>query len=320
MNKKDRLQHFSISFLAIALGLSGFTLAWQKAEAILDLPFQISSYLLYLTVVVILMIVFIYIAKMIRYPKEVKEEFTHPIKLNFYPITAKLFLIISLVYLQIDMDVSRWLWWIGVVVQFGFTIIIMSSWIQDKKYEIKHINPAWFIPVVGCVIIPIAGVQHANAEISWFFFSVGVFWWLILTTLIINRVIFHHPIPQKLVPTLFILFAPPIIGYIALTKLIGELNPAGNMLYYLGLFLFILVLFQFRLFARLKFYLSWWAYSFPLDALAIGTLLMYHETNLLFFKYLSWIIFVSLNIVIILLITRTIQAINKHHICLPEEE
>ena len=315
----NRLKNFPISFLAICLGLIGFTLAWQKAEQILKLPLILSNYLLYFSIIIIAVILSIYILKIIKYPKEVKREFNHPIKLNFYPILAKLFLISSIIFLSLNMLVSKYLWWIGVIVQFIFTIIIMSAWIRHNKFEIHHINPSWFIPVVGCIIIPIAGVKHFSPELSWFFFSIGLFWWLILTTLVMNRVIFHHPIPDKLIPTFFILFAPPVIGFIALTKLIG-LNPFGNLLYYFGAFLFILILFQFKLFAKLKFYLSWWAYSFPMDALAIGTFLMYHETGLLFFKIISWIIFVLLNGIILLLIIKTIFAIKHKKICIEEED
>jgi tellurite resistance protein len=317
--KLNRLKNFPISFLAVCLGLIGFTLAWQKAEQILKLPLILSNYLLYFSIIVISTISIIYLIKIIKYPEEVKKEFNHPIKLNFYPIIAKLFLISSIIYLAINIDVSRYLWWIGVIVQFVFTIIIMSAWIRHTKFEIHHINPSWFIPVVGCIIIPIAGVIHFSPELSWFFFSVGLFWWIILTTIVINRVIFHHPIPDKLVPTFFILFAPPIIGFIALTKLIG-LNPFGNILYYFGLFMFILIIFQYKMFSKIKFYLSWWAYSFPMAALAIGTFLMYHETGFIFFKFVSWFIFILLNGIILLLIIKTIIAMKNKQICIEEKE
>jgi tellurite resistance protein len=315
----SRLKNFPISFLAICLGLIGFTLAWQKAEQIFKLSFIISNYLLYFSIVVTGIIFLFYIAKIIKYPSEVKKEFNHPIKLNFYPIIAKLFLISSIIYLAINMDISRYLWWIGVIIQFIFTIIIMSAWIRHNKFEIHHINPSWFIPVVGCIIIPIAGVQHFSAELSWFFFSIGFFWWLILTTIVINRVIFHHPIADKLIPTFFILFAPPIIGFIALTKLVG-FTPFGTMLYYFGLFLFVLILFQYRMFSKIKFYLSWWAYSFPMDALCIGTCLMYHETGLQFFKIASWSIFILLNFIILGLLIKTIKAIKNKQICIEEKD
>ncbi|HAX60956.1 MAG TPA: C4-dicarboxylate ABC transporter [Elusimicrobia bacterium] len=316
----NRIKNFSISFLAICLGLIGFTLAWQKAEDTLKIPFTISNYLLYFSILVTITVFILYTFKLIKYPEEVKKEFNHPIKLNFYPIIAKLFLIASIIYLSLNMFISKYLWWIGVIIQFIFTIIIMSAWIKHNKFEIHHINPSWFIPVVGCIIIPIAGVKHFSPELSWFFFSIGLIWWIILTTIVMNRIIFHHPIPDKFVPTFFILFAPPVIGFISLTKFFGGLNPFGNILYYLGAFMFILILFQFKMFLEIKFYLSWWAYSFPMDALAIGTFLMYHETGLLFFKIASWIIFVLLNLIILFLIIKTIVTIKNKSICIEEKE
>jgi len=317
--KVSRLRNFPISFLAICLGLIGFTLAWQKAEEILLLSFSISNYLLYFSLGVIAVVLFIYILKIFRYPAAVRAEFNHPIKLNFYPILAKLFLITSLIYLSIDMNISRYLWWIGVIVQAIFTIIILSAWIRHDKYDIHHMNPSWFIPVVGCLIIPIAGIRHFSPELSWFFFSIGFFWWFILTTLVFNRIFFHNPIQDKLLPTLFILFAPPAIGFIALTKLLGELNIFGNMLYYIAAFLFILIMFQGRRLFRLKFDIPWWAYSFPLDALVIATLLMYHKTGGAFYRYSSWAVFIFLNLIILMLISKTFTAVKQKLLCIDED-
>jgi len=316
----NRLKNFPISFLGPCLGLIGFTLAWQRAETVLKLPILISNYLLYFTLFIIIIVLSTYLLKMIKYPNEVKKEFNHPIKLNFYPILAKLFLITSLIYLGINMSVSKYLWWMGVILQFIFTIIVMSVWIRHEKFEIHHLNASWFIPVVGCIIIPIAGVKHFSPELSWFFFSIGFFWWLILTTLVFNRIIFHHPIPDRLIPTMFILFAPPAIGFIALTKLLGGLNPFGNLLYYFSAFIFILIIFQAKMFIKLKFDLPWWAYSFPLDALTIATLLMYHESGSVFFKVASWAIFIFLNLAISTLVIKTIISIKNKELCVEEKE
>ncbi len=319
-NNCERLKNFPISALAVPLGLIGFALAWQKAEDILEMNFKLSNYLLYFSLIMVFLLFIVYAFKILKYFPEVKKEFNHPIKINFYPIIAKIFLIASIIYLSINLDISKYFWWSGVVVQFIFTIIVMSAWIRHTKFEIHHINPSWFIPVVGCIMIPIAGVQHFAPELSWFFFSIGFFWWLILTVLVINRIIFHNPIPDKLIPTFFILFAPPIIGFISLSKLIPGINYFGDMLYYFGFFLFILILFQYKLFSKIKFYLSWWAYSFPLDALAIGTFLMYHRTNLPFFKVASVAIFILLNLTIFILLVKTIIAVKNREICIEEKE
>ena len=90
--KINKLKYFPVSFLAVCLGLIGFVLTWQKAEHILNLPFSISNYLLYFSLSIISIILILYLSKILKYPKEVKKEFNHPIKLNFYPIFAKLFI------------------------------------------------------------------------------------------------------------------------------------------------------------------------------------------------------------------------------------
>jgi len=79
-------------------------------------------------------------------------------------------------------------------------------------------------------------------------------------------------------------------------------------------------MFQANLFAKIRFYLSWWAYSFPVVALTVATILMYEKTQLLFFNYLSWGLFIFLNLVIILLIIKTIGAVKEKRICVAEED
>ncbi|PLW80456.1 C4-dicarboxylate ABC transporter [Candidatus Woesearchaeota archaeon] len=318
--KVNRLEEFTISFLAILLGMIGFSLAYLKAEHVLGFPFHMSSILLYTTIALSAVIFILYFLKWIKYPKSVKKELDHPIKLNFFPILAKLFLIASIIYVGTNFILAKYLWWIGVFVQSFFTLYIMSLWIRHSKFEIKHINPSWFIPIVGNILIPIAGVQFISKEVSWFFFSIGLIWWVVLFTIVVNRMIFFNPIPDKLLPTFFILFAPPAIGFISLTKLVGEVTDFGRILYYFALFMFILIMFQANLFTKIKFYLSWWAYSFPVVALTVATILMYEKTQLLFFNYLSWGLFIFLNLVIILLIVKTIGAVKKKKICIAEED
>ena len=316
----NRLKNFSISFFAIVLGLVGFTLVLQKIESILNFYFPVYNYSLYFTLAVFLIISLIYIAKSIKYPEEIKKEFFHPIKINFFPLLAKIFLILSVIYLSIDMSYSKSFWIVGAILQFIFSIVILSIWIRNSKLEFHHLSPAWFIPIVGNVIIPIAGVVHGFIELSWFFFSIGIVMWIVLFIIVFNRIIFHNPIPDKLIPTFFILFAPPAIAFIAYVKLTGTLDPFAKVLYYISLFLLILIFAQFKMFSKIKFYLSWWAYSFPVAAIAVATILMYHETSFIFFKLLSIFLWVILLAIIIYLTYKTVRAILNKEICIEEDE
>jgi len=321
MLKTLRLKNFPISFYAIVLGLAGFTVAWQKAEETFNINYGISSFVFIIMLLLFILFSFLYLYKWKKFPDEVKTEFNNPIKINFYPIIAKVFLLISIILLGFEMEYySKISWIIGVILQFGFTLVIMSFWMHKDKFELKHISPALFIPIVGNILIPIAGVAHFSPEISWFFFSIGFFLWIIFTIIVFNRIIFHQPLPEKLIPTFFILMAPPAIGFIAYVKLTGSVDVFAKLMYYFSLFLFIVLLSQVKYFGKIKFFLSCWAYSFPLDAFVIATIFMFHQTKWVFMSYLAQAAFFLLNLVIIFLTYSTIKAISNKQICVEENE
>ncbi len=318
ITKYSRIQNFPISFFSMILGLAGLSIAFQKAEKVLQFPVHISWHILMMTVAIFVFMTIIYLIKVIKFKDAVKDEFNNPIKLSFFPTFSISLLLLSIGFLSVDMTISKYLWILGAIIHLVFTIKIISIWIQHTKFDIKYMNPAWFIPAVGNVLVPVSGVHHFSPEISWFFFSVGLFFWISLFVIFFNRIIFHHPLPDRLLPTLFILIAPPAVGFIAFVQLTGEVNAFAKILYYVALFIVLLLLAQIQLFKKIEFYLSWWAYSFPIAAITIATILMFHKTNLVMFKYLSWTLFVALNTVIIMLLIKTIAAIFKKEICVEE--
>jgi tellurite resistance protein len=301
------------------LGLSGTVIAYQKMEGVLGVSFNLSFYLLLFTFILFIILSVVYLTKIFKFKQEVNEEFSHPVKLSFFPTYSISLLLLSIAFLEVDCLFSFNLWFLGAVLHFFFTIKIISIWIQHTKFEINHMNPAWFIPAVGNILVPIAGVVHFPEELSWFFFSVGLIFWLILLIIFFNRIIFHSPLPSKLLPTLFILIAPPAIGFISLFKLQGEVTDFGRILYFVGLFLVILLFSQVGMFGKIKFYFSWWAYSFPMAAITIASVLMFHETGLAGYKYISFLCFFILNLIVATLIFKTVKAVYEGRICVKED-
>ncbi|WP_457665248.1 SLAC1 family transporter [Thiolapillus sp.] len=68
----------------------------------------------------------------------------------------------------------------------------------------------------------------------------------------------------------------------------------------------------------LRFFLSWWAYSFPLAAITIATLKMYHVTGIRGFYYMNRGFLTLISLIVIYLLVRTTRAISCHCICTPE--
>lgn len=310
-----RLQNFPISWFALVMGMCGFTIAWGRAEHFFETSFHPSTVLLGITTLIFVFLAVLYIVKAFKYPKDVLGEILHPVKLAFVPTISISLLLLGIAYMPIAPVLSFWLWVVGTVLHAGITLYVLSSWIHHTKYEIAHLNPAWFIPVVGNILVPVAGMQHATPDISWFFFSLGLFFWPVLTAIIFYRIIFHGSLPERFMPTLFIFIAPPAVGFISWFNLTGGVDSFGRVLYFIALFFTVLVLSQFNYFSRIKFFLSWWAYSFPVAAITIATIVMAKVTGYAFYAWLAIGLLTVLTVLIGMLLTRTAMAVARREIC-----
>jgi tellurite resistance protein len=314
----SRLKNFPIPWFAMIMGLSGLTIAWARAEQTFGLGFALSAPLRPVTALLFAVLTTLYVAKTLRYPQAVLGEMRHPVKQAFAPTFSISLILLSVAFLPDHPDASYWLWTLGALLHLAATLYMLSSWMHHTKYEIGHLNPAWFIPVVGNILVPIAGVHHAPAEISWFFFSVGLFFWPVLTAIIFYRLIFHGSLPERLMPTLFIFIAPPAAGFISYTRLTGGIDAFAHILYGIALFFTLLLCAQIGRFLRLRFFLSWWAYSFPLAAMTIATLIMAKATGLAFYGWLGIGLLAVLTLVIAMLLARTALAVARREICIDD--
>lgn len=207
---------------------------------------------------------------------------------------------------------------LGAVGQGILTISVVSGWISHRAFEVGHLTPAWFIPAVGNVIVPVAGVRLGHPEISWLFFSGGIMFWVVLLTLVMNRLVFHNPIPARLFPTLVILIAPPAVAFVAYLQLTGEVDAFAHILLNVAYVFAVLVLVQVPKLLRLPFALSWWALSFPVAALTIASFLYARVAHSGAHEVVGLVGLAALTVIIVGLLARTVVAIGRQEICLPE--
>lgn len=314
----SRLAHYPVPLFATVMGTSGLAIAWKKAGHVLGLPMEVGLALQWWALILFVIVALGYLAKLATHWEAVKKEFTNPIRLNFFPAISISMLLLAVAFGEAQASLARGFWIVGTLLHLGFTLVVMSSWIHHTRYEIKHANPAWFIPIVGNVIVPVVGVAFAPTGISWFFFSIGLTFWIVLLTIVMYRLFFHEPLPERLTPTLFILIAPPAVAFIAWLKLNGgQIDAFAQILYNVALFLTLLLAANALRFFRLPFFLSTWAYSFPLAAITIATLIMAEHGDG-FFVGLSWLLLIVLSLVLLLLTVRTVQAALRSEICVPE--
>ncbi len=316
-NGGDRLENLPITLFGSVMGLAGLSISWLRYGEIMHRPETTGTVLLYITTVWFLLLTGFYLAKCTRYPGRVLEEWRHPIRVNFFPAFSISILLLGIGFSTLRPELARVLWWIGAPLHLLATLRIIALWIRGDM-SIHSLNPAWFIPVVGTILVPVAGAQTAHPDISWFFFSVGIIFWIVFMTVVFYRLIFHPPLPEKLLPTLSILIAPPSVGFIAWMKLTGDFTPAARLLYFFGLFIFLLILGKARRFVRLPYYVSWWAYTFPLASVTLSSLLMHKLTGLAFYAWLGTLLLVLTSLVVTVVLLQTLSAARRGRICVEE--
>lgn len=315
----SRLAHMPVSMFAIVMGLAGTTIAVEKAEHLWQWAIHPSQALMFLTALVYIAIATAYLTKFVIHRQHVVGEFNHPIRMSFFPAMSIGMILLSIALLGSYPGVSLYLWAIGSTVQLMFTLVILSNWIHHEKFQVQHSNPAWFIPIVGNILVPVAGVPLGFHEVSWFYFSVGLMMWTPLLAVLFNRFFFHPMIPSKLLPTLFILIAPPAVGFIAWVKLHnGVVDDVARIFYYFALFITLLLFSQMKYFAKVAFALPWWAYSFPMAAITIATTVMLEKVGGVFFATLAPVLLVLLIALIAVLLFNTVRAMMRGEICVPE--
>ncbi|MDD3325972.1 MAG: SLAC1 anion channel family protein [Zoogloea sp.] len=312
------LAHFPVALFSTVMGTGGLALAWHKAAGVLGWPSAVGQGLTLLASLLLVIVGLLYALKWLRHPAEARAERKHPVKMNFVPTLSIGILLVAGAWLPSSPAAALPLWTLGALLHLSFTLVTMSAWIHHDHFEIQHLNPAWFVPVVGNIIVPLAGVHLAPVEISWFFFSIGVVFWIVLLAVVMYRLFFHAPLALRLTPTLFILLAPPSVGFVAWSGLVGGLDAFGRVLYYTALFLALLLVSNAMRFFKLPFFVSAWAYSFPLAALSTATLRMAELGAGAFFAMLGGVLLILTTGVIGLLAARTIQAILRQEIGHPE--
>jgi tellurite resistance protein len=309
-----RLEHFPIGFFGVSMGVFGLALALRSGG------FGGAASAAGWVGIAILAVLFLMLGlKALRYPAALRAEWAHPVRLAFFPATSISLLLLATLLREDHATIGNAIWIAGAGAQAVLTLVVISAWIGHRAFGPGHLSPAWFIPAVGNVVVPLAGVPLGHVELSWYFFSVGLLFWIVLLTLVFNRLIFHDPMPGRLRPTLVILIAPPAVAFLAWLQFQpGEIDAVARLFINLGYFFTALVAIQVPALLRLPFALSFWALSFPLAAIATASFRFAALTGSSIHRGVGLVLLALLVLTIAALAIRTIRAALAGEICQPE--
>ena len=208
---------------AVVMGLCGLSLAWHRAAPLMgDLAGAVS-----LAVGAIAALVFAALAAATllrgrRYPEAWAEDRRHPVRHAFVatlPIALLLLATVAVAHGARGAVVET-AWVAGALAQLVVTLWVLGRWWNGNGtggLVWAGVTPALFIPIVGNVLVPLAGVPLGHAAWSAAQFGVGLLFWPVITALLLARIAIHGMWPERLLPTTFIVIAPPaVVGLAAM--------------------------------------------------------------------------------------------------------
>lgn len=267
-----RLSWLPVALFGSVMGLAGLGQAWRMAHTQWGTPLWIAQIMSGVAVIVFVLLVVAYAIKAATGFEHVKAEFTHPIAGALFGTPLISALLLPAILAEISMPLARTLWILGAIGMTVFAWLMAGRWIGIRQQRV-HAVPAWIVPLVGMLDIPLAvpalhftEPPHALMVLG---LSVGLFFAIPLFTIILSRLMFEEPMPAAMSPSLLIMLAPFAVGFSAYVITVGHVDLFAEGLFALTLLLLTVLLSRLRdLRHCCPFRVSWWAVSFPLSAAA----------------------------------------------------
>lgn len=315
-----RLAHFPVALFSSVMGLGGTALAWRRAAHVWGMPEWPFLVFLLAALVAFVVVGSFYVVKWVRHGAAARAELRHPIRLAFVPTITVAILILATALSTVATEVATVLWWIGAVGHLTATVLVLSAWFGRADLLAGHITPAWFIPIVGNVVTPLAAPAVGSVEVGWFAFGVGMIFWLALLPLLLQRLLTHdQPLPEKLLPTLAIFIAPPAVAMLSWQSLTqASADPVSHVLYGSAMFFVLLVLAQVGRLRRIPFAVPYWAYTFPFAAATVAAIAMADAAGSTGYHVIAAVLLTMTTALVLVISTLTVRAASRGEICVPE--
>jgi len=302
----SRVRRVPPNLFGIAFGLSGLGEAWQAAGPVLGAPGAVADAIYILAAGVWLVLVAVYAA---QGPRRMLADLRDPVLTPFASLAAITPMILAAALATADFTAGR----IMVIIFLAVTIAL-GGWLTGQwiagDLDVDSLHPGYYLPTVaGGLVGADAAAQvhlHALAEAS---FGIGILCWVMVGSLLLNRLFFRPMLPPPLVPTLAIEFAPPVVAGVACFTLTG--GAVNFIAAAFGGYAVLMAVVQLRfvpLYARLRFSPGFWSFTFAYAAGATDALLWITATRPAGARAYAVVVITLITVLIAAIAARTVVA------------
>jgi len=244
----------------VPLGLAGLATAWHAAGPKLGTSPAVPDAIDILAAVVLLILGWLYAA---QGPRRVLADLRDPVLAPFVAVPAITAMMLAAALASVAFAAGRALVVIFLAVTVGVGGWLAGRWIAGDLDQVS-VHPGYYLPTVagGLVgVITLAQVHlHGLAEAS---FGIGILSWVLLGSVVLNRLITAKALPAALQPVAAIELAPPALAGVAWFALASR--GINLIAYAIGGYLVLMALVQVRLiplYLKLRFSPGFWAFTF----------------------------------------------------------
>jgi tellurite resistance protein len=317
---RSPLKHLAPGWFAVVMGLAGLSLAWHAAVPVLGDSAGAGALVIgAAAALVFAALVAASLWRLRRHPEAWADDLRHPVRHVFVaavPI-ALLLLVTVAVSAGFEGRVLETLWWTASLLQLSITAWVMSRWWRAGAgggLPWASLTPALFIPIVGNVLVPLAGVPLGQPEWSAAQYGVGVLFWPVVQVLLLVRLANQGLWPERLLPANFIFIAPPAaIGLSALRFGVTPLVVWG--LWGAALFALLWTAPLLRRIAEQPFGMAHWGMSFPMAAFTALALRLAPEGPM---SLLGIALLACTSLLVAALVLATIRGLRDGSLLVPE--
>lgn len=315
------LQHLGFAWFAMVMGLCGLSLAWARAVPHAGTAaLQVSMLLGGLAGGVLALLLLGQLWRLLRYPAALVADARHPLRHVFVAALPSSLVLLPTVWVA-HYGYSLWadvLWMLGAAGLLVATLGVVGRWLQPglaTQDFWRPMTPALFIPVVGNVLPALAGTSLGHPVWAAAQYGLAAVLWPVALALVWVRIGMCGLWPQRLLPTTFIMIAPPSV--LALSgHALGVPELWVHMLAGVALFFTLLSFSVLRRCLQQPFGMPFWALSFPLAACAaLGLHLTPNGSSA---QGLAWWWLLCVTGVIGALFAATLRGLIKGQLLLPE--
>lgn len=321
------LKFLAPGWFSLVMGLTGLALAWQAAAPVLgELATGVALVVGALAALVFAVLAVASLVRWRRYPQALAEDLRHPVRHAFIATIPVSLLLLATWLLAVGgpVTLARVLWWLGSAGQLWATVWVLGRWLAptqahapDAQSLWNGVTPVLFIPVVGNVVAPLAGIGLGHTFWSAAHFGIGVFFWPVALTLVLVRRIAHAPLPPRLLPTWFITLAPPSVVGLSLLRFEAPV-PVVAAVWGVGLFTLLWAGRYSQRFLSQPFALPFWALSFPLAAFTTLSLRLAPPLQLPALQTVALVLLALTSVAIAALVLATVKGLRQGTLLAPE--